>query len=270
MRIAVRFTRTESRPGFLGIIFRHPGVPIPCVDGSVGMKLLPFVLGLIAGSVDVIGFLGLNGLFTAHITGNLVILAAHIVVGREASLPLVISVPVFIIVLASTRLLAAGLERARIARLPVLLLLQFVLLCAFLVICLAADSGVSPNAASMIVASMLGVSAMAVQNALGRIALTGAPSTAVLTTNVTSLTMDVGEMLLGRDASRVAQARDRAKHIWPVIAGFLLGCALGAFCEASLGLSSIVLPTAFAPIALVLGVGASLSPAKALSSIKGE
>jgi uncharacterized membrane protein YoaK (UPF0700 family) len=86
-------------------------------------KYLTFILGLIAGSVDVIGFLGLNGLFTAHITGNLVILAAHIVAGGEASLPLVISVPVFIITLAVTRLLAAGLERVPIAPLTPLLLL---------------------------------------------------------------------------------------------------------------------------------------------------
>ena len=43
----------------------------PSVDSSLGMKLLPSVLSVIAGSVDVISFLGLGGLFTAHITGNL-------------------------------------------------------------------------------------------------------------------------------------------------------------------------------------------------------
>jgi uncharacterized membrane protein YoaK (UPF0700 family) len=48
------------------------------VDESLGAKLLPGVLSVIAGSTDVISFLGLGGLFTAHITGNLVILAAHI------------------------------------------------------------------------------------------------------------------------------------------------------------------------------------------------
>ena len=48
------------------------------VDSSLGAKLLPTVLSLVAGSVDVIGFLGLGGLFTAHIAGNLVILAAQI------------------------------------------------------------------------------------------------------------------------------------------------------------------------------------------------
>ena len=84
---------------------------------------------------------------------------------------------------------------------------------------------------------------MAVQNALVRIALTGAPATAVLTTNITLLTMDLGEMLMGRDAQRTAHARDRAKQTWPAIAGFLLGCALGAACESTLGLRSQILPT---------------------------
>jgi uncharacterized membrane protein YoaK (UPF0700 family) len=62
----------------------------------------------------------------------------------------------------------------------------------------------------MIVAGMLGVSAMAVQNALVRIALVGAPSTAVLTTDITLLTNDFGEILLGQDPARIVKARQRA------------------------------------------------------------
>src|SRR5437870_4520286 len=56
-------------------------------------RALPFVLSLIAGSTDIIGFLGLNGLFTAHITGNLVVLAAHIVVGDATIFSYILSVP---------------------------------------------------------------------------------------------------------------------------------------------------------------------------------
>ena len=230
-----------------------PAVRIPSVDESPSTTLLPFVLALVAGSVDIIGFLDLN-LFTAHITGNFAILAAHIAAGREASLPLMISVPVFVVVLALTRLLAAALERAQLAPLGTLLLLQFILLCAFLASCLSAGPGVNPIAPIILVSGMLGVCAMAVQNALVRIALTGTPSTAVQTTNITLATMDLGEMLLGRDADRVAKARDRLRRTWPAIAGFLLGCVLGAWCEAAVGLRSLVLPTGLALVALALGL----------------
>src|SRR5947199_9981081 len=43
---------------------------------------------------------GLGGLFIAHVTGNLVILAAHIAADDEARLANIISFPVFIIALA--------------------------------------------------------------------------------------------------------------------------------------------------------------------------
>jgi uncharacterized membrane protein YoaK (UPF0700 family) len=154
------------------------------VDDSPGTKVLPFVLSVIAGTVDIIDFLGLGGLFTAHITGNIVVLAARLVAGDQAALAYLIAVPVFIAALALTRLLAAGLERIRISSLMPLLL-QFFLLSAFLAVCVGSGPGIDPNTARMIFAGMFGVSAMAVQNALVRVSLKGAPSTAVMTTNVT-------------------------------------------------------------------------------------
>jgi uncharacterized membrane protein YoaK (UPF0700 family) len=84
----------------------------PSVDSSPSMKLLTGVLSLTAGSVDVIGFLGLGGLFTAHITGNLVILAAHVVTGGAAQWAAILSVPVFMLVLCLARVLAGGLRRS--------------------------------------------------------------------------------------------------------------------------------------------------------------
>ena len=225
----------------------------PSVDSSLGTKLLPTVLSVTAGSVDVIGFLGLGGLFTAHITGNLVILAAHVVSGGAAPLAPMLSVPVFMVVLGLTRLLVGGLEAIGFASLRPLLLLQFLLLAGFLVLCVSAGPRLNPNSAIAIVAGMLGVAAMAVQNALSQISLTGAPSTAVMTTNVTRFMMDLGEMRLGRDPNEVASARSRAKHTWPAIVGFTVGCALGAAFQAVVGLWSLVLPAGLALLAVAMG-----------------
>jgi uncharacterized membrane protein YoaK (UPF0700 family) len=222
------------------------------VDSSLGTKLLPGVLSIVAGSVDVISFLGLGGLFAAHITGNLVVLAAHVVTGRAASLGPILAVPVFILVLGLTRLVAAALEKNRHRPLQPLLALQFVLLATLLMIWVAAGSGFDPAAPTGVVAGMLGVAAMAVQNALVRL-LVGAPATAVMTTDITTFMMDLGAMLFRRDTNEIASARSRAKHTWPAIVGFTVGCSLGALLEVTIGPWSLALPTGLALLALALG-----------------
>src|SRR5258708_14235039 len=108
-----------------------PRFRTPSVESSLNAKLLPTVLSVIAGSVDAIGFLGLGGLFIAHVTGNLVILAGHLVSGSGAPVAPMLSVPVFVATLGLTRLLAGALERIGFASLRPLLLLQFLLLPAF-------------------------------------------------------------------------------------------------------------------------------------------
>ncbi len=215
---------------------------------------LPFVLSLIAGSTDIIGFLGLNGLFTSHITGNLVVLAAHIVAGDPTIFSYVLSVPVFMMMLFLTRFLAGGLEQAGVSTLQPLLLLQLFFLVAFLSICVAAGPWRNADAILAVIAGMCGVAAMAVQNALVQISLTKTPTTAVMTTNVTHFMLDLGEVLVGRDPAQVVQARARAMHILPVIVGFTIGCVLGAAFEAAAGLWSLALPTALALLAFTMGL----------------
>ena len=231
-------------------------VPAPPVDNSRAVQALLIVLSVTAGCTDIIGFLVLNGLFTAHITGNLVILAAHIGGGGEAQIAPMLSVPVFIVMVGLTRLLAGGLASLGLASLRPLLLLQFLLLAGFLVLCVAVGLRIDPNAAIAILAGMLGVSAMAVQNALVQNSLKGAPSTAVMTSNVTRFAMDVGEVLLGGDPAAVAKARSRAAHTLPAIVGFTVGCGLGAACEAQLGTWSLALPAGLALLAFAMGFAA--------------
>jgi uncharacterized membrane protein YoaK (UPF0700 family) len=213
-------------------------------------KLLPAVLSVIAGSTDATSFLGL-GLFSAHVTGNLVILAAHLVTRRVDNACLVLSVPLFILVLGLTRLLVCGLGALDIRALRPLLILQFLMLAGSLVFGLAVGHRPAAEARSIIVAGQLSVGAMAVQNALVELSLGGSPTTAVMTTNLTRFIMDAGEVLLGRDPAAVAEARHRAKHTWPVIIGFTVGAGLGAACFAATGLKSLGLPAVLALFAVI-------------------
>src|SRR5258706_8145554 len=109
----------------------------PATDGtapvadSFGLALLPGVLSVVAGSTDIIGFLGLGGLFTAHITGNLAILAAHVASSGTAEVAQLLSVPVFIGAVGLTRLLAVRLGAIGLATLRPPRVLRFLLLAGF-------------------------------------------------------------------------------------------------------------------------------------------
>jgi uncharacterized membrane protein YoaK (UPF0700 family) len=169
-----------------------------------------------------------------------------------------LSVPVFILTLGLTKLLVAGLEAVGLASLRPLLLLQFLLLAGFLAFGVAAGSPAAPDAANAVLAGMLGVSAMAVQNALVQVSLKRAPATTVMTTDITRFMMDVGEVLLGNNPAQAAEARRRAQRTWPAIAGFTAGAGLGAACFAAIGLWALALPAGLALLALAMGVAATL------------
>jgi uncharacterized membrane protein YoaK (UPF0700 family) len=227
---------------------------------DLAIRALPFVLSVIAGSTDTIGFLGLNGLFTAHITGNIVVLAAQVVAGNPTMISYILSVPVFMLVLLLTRLLAGGLERSGISTLAPLLLLQLIVLAAFLVLCVTAGPWHDADAILAIIAGMFGVAAMAVQNALVQISMKKSPTTAVMTTNVTHFMLDLGETLVAGDAGKIAAARDRAMRTLPVLVGFTIGCGLGAAGEAIAGFWSLALPTGLALLAFGMGLADQHSP----------
>ena len=231
-------------------------VTAPPSDNSRAVQALLIVLSVIAGCTDIIGFLGLNGLFSSQITGNWVLLAAHVVAGRQVEVAKLLSVPTFMVIVGLTMLLADKLEAIGRTSLCPLLLLQFLLLAGFLLLCVAAGQRIDPNATTAIFAGMLGVSAMAVQNALVQVSLKGAAATAVMTTNFTRFAMDACTMLVRDDPDKTAKARTRAKGTLPVIAGFVVGCGLGAASEAALALRSLVLPTGLALLAFAIGFAA--------------
>jgi hypothetical protein len=84
-----------------------------------------------------------------------------------------------------------------------------------------------------------------------------------MTTNITRFTMDLGEVLLGRSPNDGAKARERARRAGPVIAGFVVGCGLGAGCQPVAGLWSRALPAGLALVALAMAFAVELDGAQA-------
>jgi uncharacterized membrane protein YoaK (UPF0700 family) len=224
---------------------------VPSVVSSTGLGLLPFVLSLGAGSVDVIGFLW-HGVFVAHITGNLILLAARVVAGAPVGVATIVSIPVFVVMLAFTNLAAVRLEATGIPSLRPLLFVQFLFLAGFFAMGTVAGTRGRADSAISVTALMLGVCGMATQNALAQASIRGAPSTAVMTTNLSRFTHDLIEILLGTDPPSAGAARSRAAHTWPAITGFAAGAVGGAALYAAAGIGSLALPVGLAMIALRL------------------
>ena len=85
-----------------------PPWPSPSEDASAlarSERRLPPLLSVIAGMVDVIGYLSLGKLFTAHVTGNLVVIAALLVRGGPPNVAQILAVPVFIVAVAAVWLI---------------------------------------------------------------------------------------------------------------------------------------------------------------------
>jgi uncharacterized membrane protein YoaK (UPF0700 family) len=205
-------------------------------------------LSFVAGFVDTCVFVGLFGLFTAHITGNIALIGAAIVHGSGGELAKLLALPTFVIAVMLTALAAMALRHAERVRLPLLLATEGALLALSALTVAASAPFASPDIPAAIIAGMLSVAAMGVQNALMRMELTSHPSTTVMTVNVTQLVIDAvasfapGALTGGEDPTRAALARERLRRLWPPACSFLLGAIFGAVGYALAGLEALLLP----------------------------
>lgn len=210
----------------------HPGVQI-----SEGV-----LLAFTAGFVDTVGFVGLFGLFTAHVTGNFVLIGASLVQQRPGVIAKLLALPMFILVVAAARLWARRRERHDRPVRGVLLLMQILLLTGFLLAGLKASPIVDADAGWAIGAALLGVAAMALQNAAGRLAFAHLSPTTVMTGNVTQAVIDAVDLLVR--APQADAIRARFVKMWPAVLAFAAGAILGALGIAHVGFLCLLCPIA--------------------------
>jgi uncharacterized membrane protein YoaK (UPF0700 family) len=212
-------------------------------------RRLPPLLSIIAGMVDLIGFLSLGNLFTAHITGNLVVIAALVVRGGPMNVAQVLAIPVFILAVAAFWLLTRASGRRGPGLVQLLLLIQFaLLLCVFIFSVITAPSA-DPHGLMAGIAAMIAVSAMACQFALLRLALPGASSTAVMTGNLTNTTLSLLDRLSPIPPA-TGSAAERAASSLHLLTGFFGGCVVAAAAVLLLGDWAWSFPAALAGLAV--------------------
>lgn len=201
---------------------------------------LTALLGFNAGYVDTAGFLALHGLFTAHVTGNFVTLAASLVHGTNGALAKLSALPVFCVLVVLSRLTRS---------VNVLMASKIVLLSAAAVLMIAYGPFPDSDAGPAYAAGMLMVAAMAVQNAVQRMHLTSAPPSTLMTGTTTQIMLDLADLLRGTDSCARAAARTRLRKMVPALLVFAAGCTAAALAYAGTGMWCFVLPPAVAAMA---------------------
>jgi uncharacterized membrane protein YoaK (UPF0700 family) len=189
------------------------------------MKLsVPVLLSTNGGYVDTAGFLALQGLFSAHVTGNFVTLGAALANGTSGIVAKLLALPVFCLVVALVRVLGMVLPASGQVPVRVLLGIQLVLLSAAAAMALFWGPFPNGDASPALVTGMTLVAAMSVQNALQRIYLSSAPPTTLMTGNTTQIMIDLVDRIRGvADTPTV-----RLRRMGVAVLGFAIGCAVAA------------------------------------------
>ena len=190
-------------------------------------------LSFLAGYVDTLGFVALHGLFTAHVTGNFVLLGRELVAPGNDVLLKLLAFPAFVAGVVAVRALVRRRQRAGDEALRSSHLLQAALMLA------AAASARWDMAAGLLCAAAMGA-----QNGYGKLLLAKLPASTVMTGNVTQLVIDCLDAVGGAERPALAA-------LGSGILAFAAGCVGGALAS-RWGMAIGLLPA----VALLLAMAA--------------
>jgi len=215
-------------------------------------RALPILLAFVAGWVDASSFVGLDHVMAAHITGNLVVLAARIAEGVTVADSLkIIILPIFFAgVMAVT-----VLHDRVIARLPdKSVRLSRMLDCEAALVALTGVLGLWVTWSGQEIGFWIALVVvtpvtfgMALQNAIHRLYPEIGPATTVMTGNITQFFIDKTRRLRGRASVSKINDMPKNENVLPVLIGaFGTGCVLGAVLTDAMGNGSFLVPAAVA------------------------
>jgi uncharacterized membrane protein YoaK (UPF0700 family) len=200
--------------------------------------------------VDLIGFLSL-GIFTAHVTGNIVVVGALIVRHNRVNPAQILAIPAFMLAVALTWLIAKALGKCGAALMRPLLKTQFLLITSLLIFSAITKPSASPHGLMATIAAMIAVAAMGCQYALLRLTMPVAPSTAVMTGNLTNAVLGLVD-LSSRTQPLTEIDRSRIRGTLHLLLGFFVGCVAATAAVAYLSDWAWSFPAALAAVAVAL------------------
>jgi uncharacterized membrane protein YoaK (UPF0700 family) len=210
------------------------------VNAKQHNRFMGMSLGFIAGYVDTLGYIGLFGLFTAHVTGNFVLIGASLADPVHAPILLkFLAFPAFIGGVASARLMIVDAADRHTQALTQSLVLQLVLLCGFMFFGIGAMPTEGQVTPSGMVAGLLGAAAMGAHSATSRLLLSRLAPTSMMTGNVTQVVIDAIDAW--RHPADGTVAERCVKFIWPLLA-FAVGAIIAAFGYRYFGFFALLVP----------------------------
>jgi uncharacterized membrane protein YoaK (UPF0700 family) len=213
---------------------------------------VPGLLSFNGGFVDTAGFLGLQGLFTAHVTGNFVTLAATVVMGTHGVIAKLIALPEFIVVVALARLAGSALRSRGMDALRPLLVAKVIFLLAFFMLGVALGPFPNSDAPAALLTGFAGIAAMAIQNAVQRVHLAHIPPTTLMTGNTTQAVLDAVDLVRGAEGNNAATIRARFGRTLRGIVWFAAGCGIAALLYYWAGFWCLAVPVAVGAATAIL------------------
>lgn len=211
------------------------------------------LLALNGGIVDTAGFLGLHGLFVAHVTGNFVTLGAALINGGHGVIGKILALPEFILVIGLARLAGTVLRGANFPARPILFGANVLLLFAFFALAVRFEPFTDGDSPQALLAGFAGIAAMACQSAMQRVHLAKMPPSTMMTGSTVQATLDLVDILTGAHPQQQPETRARFRRLSLTLLAFAIGCVMSAMIYSYAGFWCLAL-------AVIVGILAAIIP----------